>query len=83
MPSFSIQTVQMAFESIYVSGPEPAELSEPGIHLLKRSRLQAVETALRVHRGFHKTGLAQHSQVLRYGRLRNTQLAFNISYRLL
>jgi hypothetical protein len=25
----------MAFESIYVRGPEPAELSQPGIDLLK------------------------------------------------
>jgi hypothetical protein len=50
--------VEVAFESIYVSGPEPAERSQPGIHLLKRFRFQTVETALRVHRGFH--GLAQH-----------------------
>jgi len=54
----------MAFESIYVSGPEPAELRQPVIHLLKRFRFQAVETALCVHRGFHETGLSQHSQVL-------------------
>jgi hypothetical protein len=52
--------VEVAFESIYVSGPEPAERSHPGIHLLKRFRFQTVETALRVHRGFHETGLAQH-----------------------
>ena len=54
----------MAFESIYVSGPEPAERSQPGFDLLKRFRLQPVETALCVHRGFHETGLSQHSQVL-------------------
>jgi len=54
----------MAFESIYMSGPEPAERSQPGIHLLKRFRFQTVETALRVHRGFYETGLSQHSQVL-------------------
>jgi hypothetical protein len=59
-----IHAIKVAFESIYVSGPEPAELSQPGIHLLKWFRLQPVETALRVHRGFHETGLAQHSQVL-------------------
>ncbi|HXX43610.1 MAG TPA: hypothetical protein VEJ38_02695 [Candidatus Acidoferrales bacterium] len=54
----------MAFESVYVSGPEPAELSQPGIHLLKSFWLQPVETPLCVHRGFDETGLAQHSQVL-------------------
>jgi hypothetical protein len=59
-----IQTVEVAFESIYVSGPEPAERSQPGIHDLKRFRLQPVETALCVDRGFHETGLSQHSQVL-------------------
>ena len=47
-----------------MSRPEPTERSQPGIHLLKWFRFQAVETALRVHRGFDETGLAQHSQVL-------------------
>ena len=56
--------VEMAFESIDVSGPEPAERSEPGIHLPKWFRFQPVKAALRVHRGFDETGLAQHSQVL-------------------
>jgi hypothetical protein len=59
-----IHAVEVAFESIYVSGPESTELSQPGIHLLKRFWLQSVEAALCVHRGFHETGLAQHAQVL-------------------
>jgi len=54
----------MAFESIYVSGPETTKRSQPGIHLMKGFRSQTVETALCVHRGFHETGLSQHSQVL-------------------
>ena len=57
-------TVKVAFESIHVSRPEAAELSQPGIDLLKWFRLQPVEAALRVHRGFHESGLAQHSQML-------------------
>jgi hypothetical protein len=56
-----IHAVEVAFESIYVSGPEPTELSQPGIHLLKWFRFQTVETALCVHRGFYETGLSQHS----------------------
>jgi hypothetical protein len=59
-----IHVVEVAFESIYASGPEPAEWSQPGIHLLQWFWLQPVETALCVHRGFHEAGLAQHSQVL-------------------
>ena len=59
-----IHAVEVAFQSIYVSGPEPAERSQPDIHLPKWFRLQSIETALCVHRGFHETSLAQHSQVL-------------------
>jgi hypothetical protein len=56
--------VEVTFESIDVKAPEPTEPSQPGIHLLKWFRFQSVETPLCVHRGFHETGLAQHSQVL-------------------
>ena len=59
-----IYTIKVAFESIHMSEPEPAELSQPRIHLLKGFRFQAVKTALRVDRGFHESGVAQHSQVL-------------------
>ena len=60
---FKIHAVKVAFESIYVSGPESAERGQPGIHLLKWFRFQPVETALCVHRGFHEAGLAQHAEV--------------------
>jgi len=73
----------VAFESVQVSGPEPAERSQPGIHLLKWFRLQPVETPLCVHRGFHETGVSQHSQVLGNGRLRHTKLTLDLSNRLL
>jgi hypothetical protein len=59
-----LHTVEVAFERIYVSGPEPAERRQPGIQLLKRLKLQPVETALCVDRNFHETGLAQDPQVL-------------------
>jgi len=73
----------MAFESIYVSGPEPAERSQPGIHLLKWSGFQPVETSLCVHRGFYESGVSQHSQVLGHRRLRHTKLTLDLSNRLL
>ena len=50
-----IHAVEMALESIYVSGPKPAELSQPDIQLLKWIRFQPVETALCVHPGFYET----------------------------
>ena len=78
-----IHAVEVTFQSVYVSGPEPAELSQPGIHLLKWFRFQPVETALCIHRGFHETGHAQHAQVLRHGRLRHTKLTLDLSNRLL
>jgi hypothetical protein len=56
--------VEVAFESIYVSGPEPAERSQPGIGFLNWFRFQPVEAALCVHRGFCETGFSQHPQVL-------------------
>jgi hypothetical protein len=59
-----LHTVEVAFESIHVSGPEPAEWSQPGIHLPKWFWFKAVETALCIHRGFDETGLAQHSKML-------------------
>ncbi|HEX7736489.1 MAG TPA: hypothetical protein VF458_16690 [Ktedonobacteraceae bacterium] len=37
--------VEVAFERIHVSGPELAQWSQPGIHLLKWFRFQPVETA--------------------------------------
>jgi len=76
----TIDAIEMPFESVYVGGPEPPELSQPGIQLPKWFRFQPVETALGVHRGFHETSLAQHAQVLGHGRLRHTQLALDLSH---
>src|SRR5271156_2864172 len=78
-----IHAVEVAFESIQMSGPEPPERSQPGIRLLKWLRFQPVETALSVHRGFHETGLSQHTQVLGHGRLRHTKLTLDLPHRLL
>ena len=74
----TVHTIKVAFESVQVSGPEPAELGQPRIQLLKWSRFQPVETALGVDRGFHETGVSQHSQVLRNGRLRHTKLTLDL-----
>ena len=82
MHAVAIHTIEVPFESIYVSIPEPAELCQPVIHLLKWLRSQPVETALCVHRRFHETGIAQHPQVLRHGRLRHSKLTLDLAHRL-
>ena len=78
-----IHAIKVAFESIYVGGPEPTELCQPGIHLLKWFGFQSIETALCVHCRFHETGVAQHSQMLGHGRLRHMKLTLDLSHRLL
>ena len=66
--SFSVcglpQAVEVAFQSIYVIGPEAAERSEPGIQLLKWFGFQPVDATLRVDGEFYETGLSQHAEVL-------------------
>src|SRR2546423_1896073 len=78
-----VHAVEVAFESIDMSGPEPTERRQPGIQLLQWLRFQSVETALCVHGGFHEPGLAQHPQVLRHRRLRHPKPTLDFSYRLL
>src|ERR1700747_2323575 len=78
-----VNTVEVAFKGIYVSGPEPAEWRQPHIHLLKWFGFEPVETTLCVHRGFDETGLAQHAQVLGHGRLWHTKLTLDLADRLL
>jgi len=78
-----VNGVKVSLECIHVSGPESAELRQPGIDLLKRLGFQAVQAALCVYRGFHETGISKHSQVLRHGRLGHPKLPLDTSNRLL
>jgi len=73
----------VALESIYVSGPEAAEWSQPGIELLQWFGPESVKPALGVYRRFHESGIAQHAQVLGNGRLRHTKLTLDFSHGLL
>ena len=82
IPAVLIHTIKVAFESIDVRGPEPPELSQPGVHLLKWFRFEPVETALCIHGRLHEPGLAQHAQVLGNGRLRHAKLPLDLSHRL-
>lgn len=69
----------MAFESVDVNRPEPAELFEPGIELLKGSGLEPVEAALRVDCRFDEAGVAKDAEVLGDGRLGHAELAFDLA----
>ena len=73
----------MAFERIQASGPELTKRSQPGIDLLKRLCLQPVDPALCIDLGFDETGLAQDAEVLGHRRLGHTELALDLSHRLL
>ena len=77
-----IYAVEVAFESVHVSGPEAAEGSQPGIDLMKWFWFQPVETALSIHCGLYEAGLAQHSQVLGHSRLRHTKFMLDLTHRL-
>ncbi|HZE09457.1 MAG TPA: hypothetical protein VE110_11950 [Gemmatimonadaceae bacterium] len=75
-----IDAVEMTFERIEVGGPEPSERGQPLFHFLQWLRLQSVDTALCVYRGFHETGVTEHTQVLGHGRLGHPQLRLDLSY---
>ena len=75
--------VEVTFEGIDVRRPEVAERSQPGIDLLERLGIQAVETALRIDRGLDEAGLAQHAQVLGDGGLRHAEAALDLAHGLL
>lgn len=73
----------MAFERVHVARPESAELFQPVVHLLKWFWFQPVETSLRVHRGLHEAGVAEHPQVFRDRGLRQVQPLLDFAHRLL
>src|SRR4051794_40999966 len=74
-----IHVIEVTLESVHVGGPEPAELGQPDIHLLKWFRFKAVQAALCVHGGLHETSVPQHTKVLRDGRLRHTKLTLDLA----
>jgi hypothetical protein len=75
-----VDAVEVAFESVDVSGPEATKGSEPGVDLLKWFRFEPVETALCVDGGFDETGVAQDAQVLGDGRLRHPKLTLDVAH---
>ena len=54
--------------------PKAAKLVEPGVHFLERPGIHGIDTARPIDANCRKPALAQHAQVLRHGRLRNTEL---------
>jgi hypothetical protein len=74
-----VHAIKVALESVYVLGPETAEGSEPGVHLLKGFGLEAIEATLGIHSGFDETGVAENAKVLGDGGLRHVKLALNLA----
>lgn len=63
----------MTLEGVDVSGPQLSKWLQPRFHFTQRFGREPVESALRVHRGFDETGVTQHPEVFRYGRLRHVE----------
>jgi hypothetical protein len=74
-----VHAIEMAFESVDVNGPEATELFEPGVELLKWSRFQPVEAALRVDCRFDEAGVAKDAEMLGDGRLGHVELALDLA----
>ncbi len=54
--------------------PKAAKLAEPGVHHLKWRRVHGIDTARPIDADSGKPAPVQDLQVLRHGRLRNTEL---------
>src|SRR5882672_1843584 len=57
--------------------PEPAELAHPRIDLAQRPGLDRIDAARSISAHIRKAALAQHLEVLRDRRLRDTELALD------
>src|SRR5688500_17312033 len=62
-------------QGIETTAPEHAELVEPRVDLLHRRGVDGVEAPRAVDSHGGKTAVAQHAQVLRHGRLRDSEFA--------
>lgn len=73
----------MAFQGVDVGRPETSELLDPVVEFLEWFGPQAVQATLGVHGGFDKTSVAQDAKMLGDTRLGDTEVALELSDRLL
>ena len=73
----------MAFERTHVRGPEAPEGNEPFVELHERLWSQSINASLRVNARLNKSRLSQHPQVFGRRRLRQAQLALDVTHRAL
>src|SRR5690348_7695448 len=73
----------MLLERVDVLRPEATEGREPFVELLERLRPQPVEPALRLDSRLDEASVPEHAQVLRRGRLRQSQLVLDLAHRML
>lgn len=69
----------MSFQAIEGVRPQPPVRSQPSVDLSQRLGANAVEAPLCIDAGLHETDVAQHTQVLRHGRLAQAQFTDEVS----
>jgi len=69
----------MALEGVEVRCPKAPEGLEPGVELHQRLGAKAIDAPLRLDARLDEARLSQHAQVLRYGRLRDVEVALELA----
>lgn len=75
------EAIEMLLERIDVFGPEPAKWGQPFVEFHQRLRTQPIKPPLCFDARLDEPGVAQHAQVFGDRRLRQAQLAFDLSHR--
>ena len=78
-----MDAIEVSFQGIDVGRPEAAEWRQPLLDLLKRLRLQSIESALRIDGGFDESSFAEHPQMFGDRWLRHAQPSLDLADRLL
>jgi hypothetical protein len=78
-----MHAIEMALERVDVRRPQATERREPFVDLHQRLGPDAIDAPLRIHARLHEPGLAQHAQVLRHRRLRQSQRVLDVADRAL
>jgi hypothetical protein len=71
----------MGFEAVEMCRPEPAVRVEPLIERLERSRADSIQAPLGFGPDFDQSGVLEHAQVLRHGRLAQVEAIDQITDR--
>jgi len=78
--AFTLASCNLDSESTEALLPKTAKLVEPGVNLLERLRIHGIDAARAFNTNAGKSALAQHTQVLRDGGLRNIEFLLDYGY---